>query len=128
MTPRALALAAVATVASSALANASGNASAARLEAPRAVIRAEFGSGGLGACMVRIATRESRLRPRAANWGDWHEDGSRGSFGLFQIGADHRRAGEPVLEFAHRMFNPIANARMAHALYRVSGFQPWGGC
>jgi hypothetical protein len=77
--------------------------------------------------MVAIAWRESRLDPRAVNWADMHSDGSRGSFGLFQIGAVHRRAGEPVARFALRMFRPLPNAREALELELDRGIQPWGG-
>jgi hypothetical protein len=91
------------------------------------VIRAEFGAGWLGGCMLAIAGRESAFNPRAANWTDVHSDGSRGSFGLFQIGAVHRRAGESPHSFARRMFDAAANARLAHVLYRVAGLGPWGG-
>jgi len=93
----------------------------------RAAIRAEFGAGALGACMLSIAERESRLDPRATNWSDRHSDGSRGSFGLFQIGAVHRAAGESVAAFRLRMLEPAANSRMAHRLERGAGLAPWGG-
>jgi transglycosylase-like protein with SLT domain len=96
-----------------------------RIAAAR-IIRAEFGSVA-APCFLRIARRESRYNPRAANWHDRHSDGSRGSFGLFQIGAIHRRAGETASSFARRMFNPWANAREAHSLYRAAGLRPWGG-
>jgi len=94
---------------------------------PAAIIRAYFGTGWLGACMVDIAWRESRLRPHATNWLDVHSDGSRGSFGLFQIGAVHRAAGETVAAFRLRMLQPRANARMARRLYLSAGLSPWGG-
>ena len=97
--------------------------------APRAaaVIRAEFGTGALGACMLGIAWRESRLDPRAVNWSDHHSDGSRGSFGLFQIGALWRDRGESVGHFADRMLDARANAAMAHRLYLRARLSPWGG-
>lgn len=94
---------------------------------PRAVILNEFGGGWLGRCFVSIAKRESQLRPWAANWSDRHSDGSRGSFGLLQIGALHRARGESVAAFARRMFDPVQNVRLGHALYRSSGLRPWGG-
>jgi hypothetical protein len=94
---------------------------------PVDAIRAEFGSGRLGGCMAAIAWRESRNDPRAANWTDRHADGSRGSFGLFQLGALWRRPGEPVAAFAQRMYDPAANARLAHHIYNRYGLQPWGG-
>jgi hypothetical protein len=94
---------------------------------PAALIRAYFGTGWLGACMIRIAWRESRLRPHATNWTDHHSDGSVGSFGLFQIGAVHRAAGEPVSRFRLRMLDPRANVRMARRLYLSGGLSPWGG-
>lgn len=93
----------------------------------RAVIRQEFGTGPLGGCMLRIAWRESRLDAHAANWADHHADGSRGSFGLFQIGALWRARGEPVSSFAQRMFDPATNAQLAHRLYAHAGLAPWGG-
>jgi len=89
------------------------------------MIRAEFGPAG--PCMVHVAWRESRLNPRAVNWADHHSDGSRGSFGLFQIGALWRRAGESVDSFYHRMIRPRANVRLAHVLYARYGLRPWGG-
>lgn len=72
----------------------------------------------------RVAYCESKLRPRAANWSDRHSDGSRGSFGLFQIGALHRARGESVAAFARRMFDPLQNARLAYRLSR--GGRSWG--
>lgn len=94
--------------------------------AVRAIYR-EFGPGRLGGCFSAIAWRESRYHPRAANWHDVHADGSRGSFGLLQIGALWRRQGEPVPAFARRMFRPAANLELGHRLYRRAGLQPWGG-
>jgi hypothetical protein len=91
-----------------------------------AAIRHEFGTGRLGGCMAAIAWRESRNNPRAANWTDRHSDGSRGSFGLFQIGALWRRDGESVAAFAVRMYDPAASAALAHRIYRRYGLQPWG--
>lgn len=87
----------------------------------------EFGRGRLGGCFNAIAWRESRYRPHAANWHDVHADGSRGSFGLLQIGALWRRPGEPVHAFARRMFRPAANLELGHRLYARLGLQPWGG-
>jgi len=92
-----------------------------------AAIRQVFGRGELAACMLRVAWRESRLEPRAANWSDRHSDGSHGSFGLFQIGAVHRAHGELVEHFARRMFEPAPNARVARTLFAESGLLPWGG-
>jgi hypothetical protein len=91
------------------------------------VIRREFGTGPLAGCFAGIAWRESRYNPRATNWHDLHADGSRGSFGLFQIGALNRRPGESVAAFARRMYDPAANAALAHELYRRFGLAPWGG-
>ena len=94
---------------------------------PVDAIRHEFGTGWLGGCMAGIAWRESRFDPRAANWGDRHADGSRGSFGALQIGALWRRPGESVAAFARRMYDPAANAALAHRLWRRYGLEPWGG-
>jgi hypothetical protein len=91
-----------------------------------AAIQQEFGTGRLAGCMAAIAYRESRYNPRAANWTDRHADGSRGSFGAFQVGALWRRPGESVAAFARRMYDPRANAALAHQLYRRFGLQPWG--
>ena len=111
---------------------ATGTLTGVRSPADRAanVVRAEFGHGPLAGCMFAIVARETgwTFDPRAANWDDRHADGSRGSFGLFQIGALWRKPGEPVAAFARRMYNPAANARLAHRLYRRHGYQPWGGC
>ena len=92
------------------------------------VIRAEFGAR-LTPCVLSIARRETggTFDPRAANWTDRHSDGSRGSFGLLQIGALHRRATETVVTFARRMFIAQENVRLGHVLYRRAGLRPWGG-
>jgi hypothetical protein len=97
---------------------------------PRVVtaIRQEFGTGWLGDCFTAIAWRESRYHARAANWTDRHADGSRGSFGALGIGALWRRPGESVSAFAARMYDPAANAALAHRIYRRYGLQPWGSC
>jgi hypothetical protein len=86
-----------------------------------------FGAGPTGACFWRIAWRESRLDPTAANLTDRHADGSRGSFGALQIGALWRRHGETVAAFARRMRDPVENARLARRLYDRYGLAPWGG-
>lgn len=53
-----------------------------------------------------------------------NSDGSRGSFGFFQVGAIHRSAGESVSAFMRRMFDPYENVRKA---YRMSkGGTSWG--
>jgi hypothetical protein len=91
-------------------------------------ITAEFGAGPTGACFWKIAYRESTLNPYAVNWNDQHADGSRGSFGMLMIGALWRRPGETVAAFARRMMSPTENAAAAHRIYRLSGYQPWGGC
>jgi len=92
-------------------------------------IRAEFGDGPLAGCMLGIAYRETggTYNPRATNWRDHHADGSVGSFGALQIGALWRRPGESVAAFAARMYDPAANAALAHRIYRLYGLQPWGG-
>ena len=94
------------------------------------VIHAEFGGGWLGGCFMAIARRETggTFNPRAANWHDRHADGSRGSFGLLQVGALWRRRGETVDAFARRMFDPVENARLGHMLFRKYGITPWGSC
>jgi hypothetical protein len=94
-----------------------------------AVVQREFGAGPLAACMFAIVGRETGYTydPAATNWRDHHSDGSRGSFGLFQIGAVHRAAGESVAAFRSRMLEPRRNARAAHALERGAGLAPWGG-
>lgn len=93
-------------------------------------IRKEFGAGQLGGCFVAIAYRETggTYNTRATNWNDRHSDGSRGSFGALQIGALWRTRGESVDAFARRMYDPAANARLAHRIYRRHGLAPWGGC
>jgi hypothetical protein len=95
-----------------------------------AAIRAAFGTGETAGCFMAIADRETggTFNPRAANWRDRHADGSRGSFGLLQIGALWRRPGETVAAFAARMFDPRANARLARRLFDRYGVQPWGSC
>ena len=92
-----------------------------------AAIRQEFGTGPLAGCMFRLAWRESRMQPRAHNWGDRHADGSTGSHGLMQLGSLWRRPGETVAAFARRMENPAENVKLAHRIYRLHGLAPWGG-
>lgn len=98
------------------------------LEAQRSAnaISAVFGRGPLFACMAQVAWRESRFEPHAENLEDRHADGSRGSWGLFEIGSLWRRHGETVAHFRRRMFDPLANAREARRLYELYGLQPWG--
>lgn len=93
-------------------------------------IHHEFGGGWLGGCFMAIARRETggTFNAHAANWTDRHADGSRGSFGLLQIGSLWRRHGESVSAFAVRMYDPAANARLAHELFRTYGIRPWGAC
>jgi len=98
--------------------------------AAAAAIRQAFGTGPTAGCFMAIADRETghTFDPRAANWNDRHSDGSRGSFGLFQIGALWRDRGETVQHFARRMFDPRAAARLARRLFDRYGVQPWGSC
>jgi hypothetical protein len=86
-------------------------------------ITREFGDGPLGACFWKIAWRESTLDPRKENL----TDPNGGSYGALQINGVWRRPGETTGHFARRMFDPAANARLAHLIYRRFGFQPWGG-
>lgn len=83
----------------------------------------------LAPCFLSLTDRETggTFDPRSTNWRDVHSDGSRGSFGLLQIGAVHRRAGESVSTFRLRMYVPRQNALEARRLYRSSGLRPWGG-
>ena len=85
-------------------------------------IRQEFGTGWLGGCFARIAWRESRYNTRASNWTDVNG----GSHGALQINGVWRRQGESVQAFAVRMYDPAANAALAHQIYRRYGLQPWG--
>jgi hypothetical protein len=87
-------------------------------------IRQEFGTGWLGGCFARIAWRESRFDARASNWAD----ANGGSHGALQINGVWRRRGESPAAFAQRMYDPAANARLAHQIYRRYGVQPWGSC
>lgn len=83
-----------------------------------------FGSGWVGQCFVRIVRRESGFNRWAVNWNDRHANG-RGSFGLLQIGRIHvGRVGGDY----RRLYDPLTNLRVGRALYRSSGFRPWGGC
>ena len=106
-----------------------GSAADRRELAAAAAIRHEFGTGPTAGCMLAIARRETggTFDPAAANWADRHADGSRGSFGILQIGALWRRPGETVAAFARRMFVPRENVRLGHELYRRYSLQPWGG-
>lgn len=93
-----------------------------------AAIRQVFGARSAAAVRVARCETGGTFNPRAANWSDRHSDGSRGSFGLFQIGALHRdkRHGETVSAFARRMFDPIANSRFAYRLSRGgTRWTPW---
>ena len=65
-----------------------------------------------------VAYHESRWQPLAHNGDDPYG----GSFGLFQINAVHAPA-FPSLWW--RWSDPVANATMAHALWRERGWQPW---
>lgn len=87
------------------------------------LIYREFGHGWLGRTMVCIARRESGLNPRAANWRDTRG----GSFGLFQINGVHAPGGWAFRVWVRHMWDPVANVKSAHALYRSSGLGPWGG-
>lgn len=81
-------------------------------------IRQVFGARAPAAIRVARCETGNTFYARSANWTDRHSDGSRGSFGLFQIGALHRRAGESVAAFARRMFDPVANSRVAYRMSR----------
>jgi hypothetical protein len=93
--------------------------SAGRAESLRA-IRLVFRSRAPAAIRVASCETGGTFDARAANWSDRHSDGSRGSFGLFQIGALHRDKGrgESVAAFARRMFDPVANSRVAYRMSR----------
>lgn len=94
---------------------------------PTLAIRLAFGSYAEQA--LRVAWCESKLKATAANWTDRHSDGSRGSWGLFQIGSLHRARGESVAAFRARMFDPLANARVAFRLSRGGrSWGPWRHC
>jgi hypothetical protein len=95
----------------------------AREPATVTAIRAEFGTGWLAGCFTGIAFRESRYNPRAAN----RRDVNGGSYGALQINGVWRRRGESVAAFARRMYDPAANAALAHSIYRRYGLGPWGG-
>ena len=101
-------------------------------ESVRSLIYSKFGNGWLGREMVCIADRESNLEHDAWNRTDKHWDNRLGyyiygSFGLFQLGALHRRDYESVTAFRIRMFQPKENVQRAYELYKSSGLSPWGG-
>ncbi len=83
---------------------------------PVAAIRLVFGPAADRAIRVAYCETAGTLSPTAANLTDRHSDGSRGSWGLFQIGSVHREQGESVAAFRARMFDPVQNARMAYRL------------
>jgi hypothetical protein len=83
---------------------------------PVAAIRLVFGPAADRAIRVAYCETAGTLSATAANPTDRHSDGSLGSWGLFQIGSVHREPGESVAAFRARMFNPLANARMAYRL------------
>jgi hypothetical protein len=91
-------------------------------------IRTVFGKGAERAS--RVARCESKLDSTAANLTDRHSDGSRGSWGLFQIGSVHRGPGESVAAFRRRMTNPAENARVAYRLSQggTRWAQAWRTC
>ena len=69
---------------------------------------------------IQIATRESNLIPTAHNYC---------CYGLFQIYYSAHKswlAGIGVTSAA-QLYDPQVNANAAYALYRVSGWSPWGG-
>jgi len=83
---------------------------------PVAAIRLVFGPQADRAIRVAYCETAGTLSATAANPTDLHSDGSRGSWGLFQIGSVHRQPGESVAAFRARMFDPVQNARMAYRL------------
>ena len=88
------------------------------------IIRQVFGTNASKALRVAYCETGGTFSPRAANPGDHHSDGSRGSWGLFQVGSLHRSRGESVESFRQRMFDPWQNARLAYRLSR--GGTSWG--
>ena len=72
-----------------------------------------------------IIHRESRGDPRAYN----PRDPAGGSRGLMQLNGVHtgwlKRAG--IIRYASDLYGPRTNLRAARALYRLRGWQPWGG-
>lgn len=101
-------------------------ASTSRERQARTVIERVVGRGWLAEQFLCIARRETggTFDPRSVNWRDRHSDGSRGSFGLFQIGAIHRGI---VGGDTRRLLDPWVNAQAALILYRRDGLAPWGG-
>ena len=83
---------------------------------PLVAIRQVFGPTADRAIRVAYCETAGTLSATAANPTDRHSDGSLGSWGLFQIGSVHRERGESVAAFRARMFDPLANARMAYRL------------
>ena len=95
---------------------------------PRQIICATFWRDCSTAMRIVDCETGGSFNRKATNWRDVHSDGSRGSFGWFQVGAIHRRPGESVGAFAERMYVPRANVRLAYRLYLASGWRPWAGC
>jgi hypothetical protein len=69
---------------------------------------------------IQIATRESNLIPTAHN---------SCCYGLFQIYyAAHKSWLASIgVTSAAQLYDPQVNANAAYALYRTSGWAPWGG-
>ena len=68
---------------------------------------------------IRIATRESNLIPTVKNWC---------CYGLFQIYYNAHRTWLATMGITDpaQLYDPLVNSTAALALYRISGWAPWG--
>lgn len=76
---------------------------------------------------MRVVECESGFNQWAANLRDYHSDGSRGSYGWFQVGAIWRHDPEVKGNVA-RLYLPWTNARVAYRIWKRQGWWAWRNC
>lgn len=95
-------------------------------EKARRIITATWPSSQVENAM-RVVECESGFNQWAANLRDHHSDGSRGSFGWFQVGAIWRNDPE-VHGNISRLYLPWTNARVAYRIWKRQGWWAWRNC
>lgn len=76
---------------------------------------------------MKVVACESGFNQWAANTTDIHSDGSRGSYGYFQVGALWRHDHEVRGNIA-RLYLPWTNARVAYRIWKRQGWWAWRNC
>lgn len=71
---------------------------------------------------LAVLTAESGCNPSVPNHSDQHR-GCAGSYGLMQIACVHTQTFGVTVE---ALYDPATNIRIAYALYKERGWQPWG--